>query len=214
MNVQIAIADDHPMVIQGICNMLSPYKHMEVIAKYGTGTSLLEGLNTRQPDVLLLDIQFPDALGNDLVRIISKKHPHVRILAVTSIDNPYSVKDMMSHGCMGYVLKSASPEVLIEAIETVHRGEEYIEAVLKEQVLQSLIHPGRQSRRSPTVRLTNREQEVLELICEGLTNYDIGEKLFLSHRTVENHRLALYQKLNVKNTAALVKLSLQLGLIK
>src|SRR5687768_20936 len=102
MNVQIAIADDHPMVIQGICNMLSPYKHMKVIAKYGTGASLLEGLCIEQPDVLLLDIQFPDALGHDLVRIISKKHPRVRIIAVTSVDNPYSVKDMMSHGCLGY----------------------------------------------------------------------------------------------------------------
>lgn len=215
MNIRLAIADDHPMVIQGICNMLSPYKNLEIIARYETGAALLEGLAKEQPDVLLLDIQFPDAIGTDLVRIISEKHPNVRTLAVTSVQNPYTVTDMMSHGCLGYVLKNVSPEVLIQAIETVYIGDEFIEPRLKEQVMKFLIHPAKQTRKAGApLRLTNREQEILEMICDGLTNYEIGEKLFLSHRTIENQRLALYQKLEVKNTAELVKLSLQMGLLR
>lgn len=215
MNIKIAIADDHPMVIQGVCNMLSTYRHLEITDKYGTGAALLEGLGKRQPDVLLLDVQFPDALGNDLARIIAEKYPGIGMLVVTSIDNPYNVTDMMAHGCLGYVLKNVSPEVLVEAIESVHRGEEYIEPQLKNKMLQFLIHPDKaQSRKNGTIRLTNREQDILEMICQGLTNYEIGEKLFLSHRTVEKQRLALYQKLEVKNTAELVKISLQMGLLR
>lgn len=215
MNIKIAIADDHLMVIEGLCKILSPCKHLEIIAKYETGKALLEGLNMQQPDVLLLDIQFPDASGNDLARIISQKYPNIRILAVTSVNNPYTVTDMMTHGCLGYVLKNVSPEVLVDAIESVYRGEEFIEPRLKDHVMQSLIHPNKQSRKAGgTVYLTNREQDILEMICEGLTNIEIGEKLFLSHRTIENQRLALYQKLEVKNTAELVKISLQLGLLK
>lgn len=211
MSIKIAIADDHLMVIEGIANLLKPYEHLEVIARYSTGAALLEGLIEQQPDVLLLDLQFPDTTGNDLMRVIAKKYPKVRVLAISSVENPFHVKDMLQHGCKGYVLKSVGQAVLLEAIESVNRGEEYLEPAMKEQLLQAFMNPT--SKHLKTIRLTKREQEILEMICAGNTNYEIGDKLFLSHRTVENHRLSLYQKFDVKNTAMLVKVALQHGLI-
>jgi len=212
MKIKLAIADDHPMVVRGLTDIVRPCPHIEVVATYGTGKDLLHGLSLQLPDVLLLDIQLPDLQGDELARTITKQYPSVRILVVSSIDIAYRVKDMMQLGCAGYLLKSTAPETLVEAIEKVYQGTEFLEPNLKDELLASVFHPEKRSRKH--IRLTKREQEILVLICEGLNNYDIGDRLFLSHRTVENHRMSLHQKFDVKNSAALVRAALQQGFIK
>lgn len=211
--IKLTIADDHPMVITGLLNILRPYPHLEVIATYLTGAALLEGLKEQVPDVLILDLHLPDTTGNELARILKRQYPQLRILVVTSVDNPYHVRDLLQHGCLGYILKSAAPETVVAAIEQVYQGEEFLEPALQQQVLDSVLHPAAH-KKARHVRLTKREQEILGMLCDGLSNYEIGDKLFLSHRTIENHRMSLYQKFDVKNTASLVKMALQLGLIK
>jgi DNA-binding NarL/FixJ family response regulator len=212
MNViKIAIADDHPIVVEGMSNLLRRHTHFEITATYSTGAALLDGLMTTVPDVLLLDIHFPDITGNQLVRIIAKKYPKLRILAITSVDNIFDIKDMMQHGCSGYLLKSAALPVLIEAIETIYNGEQFLEPQIKEHLLQSLLQPTRP--KPPTTILTQREKTILDLLSEGKTNNEIAAQLFLSHRTIENNRLSLYQKLGVKNTGELIKTAMQQGLI-
>ncbi len=210
--IKIALADDHPIVIEGISNLLRQHPHFEVIATFNTGASLLDGLGKITPDVLLLDIHFPDTTGNELVRTISKKYPDLRVLALTSVDNVYDIKDMMQHGCSGYLLKSSPLPMLVEAIETVHKGEQFVAPELKEQLLQSMLQ-GQQSKPAG-LKLTQREQTLLKLLSEGKTNNEIAAELFLSHRTIENNRLSLYQKLGVRNTASLIKVALQQGLIQ
>lgn len=213
MNViTIAIADDHPIVVEGMSNLLRKQVRFEISATYGTGEELLEGLKQQVPDVLLLDIHFPDTTGNELIRIIAQKYPQIKVLAITSADNIFDIKDMMQHGCSGYLLKSAALSVLVEAIEMVYHGGQYLEPVLKEQLLQSLLTSPRQ--KPVTYKLTQREQTILELLSEGKTNNEIAAQLFLSHRTIENNRLSLYQKLGVKNTAELMKTAIQQGLIQ
>ena len=212
MKIKLVMADDHPMVIRGLMDIIRPQEHMEVLATYGTGTELLQGLILQQPDVLLLDLQLPDMPGQEVARAVMTQHPGVHILIVTSIDTAYRVKEMMQLGCRGYLLKSTTPDTLVTAIEKVYQGEEYIESHLKEQLLASVLHPGKKS--GSTIRLTKRELEILKLLCDGLSNYDIGEQLFLSHRTVENHRMSLLQKFDVKNSVALVRAALQQGLIQ
>lgn len=213
MNViKVAIADDHPIVIEGISNLLRQQLHFKVIATYNTGAAVLEGLNGEVPDVLLLDIHFPDTTGNELVRIISNRHPQIRILALTSVDNVFDIKDMMQHGCSGYLLKSAALPMLVEAIETVHQGGQFLEAGMKEQLLKSYLKSD--GTKPEITKLTKREQTLLHLLSEGKTNNEIAAELFLSHRTIENNRLSLYQKLGVKNTASLIKKAIQLGLIQ
>lgn len=214
-NIYIAIADDHPMVISGLTALLHPYRHIVVQNAYNTAAQLLEGLKFYQPDVLLLDILLPDRSGKDLVPIIRKDYPNVRILALTSLDAPAMVTSMLRRGCTGYLLKGAGPATLADAVETVYKGESYIESGLKEQLLQNVIGFRQQSNGQAEVPgLTQREKEVLELIAAEYTTKEIAEKLFISYRTAENHRCSLIQKLDVKNTVGLIKVAIQLGLVK
>ncbi len=212
MSIRIAIADDHPVVAAGMANLLREYEHFNVIAIYHSGAALLAGLEREQPDVLLLDIQFPDTTGNELMKIIAQQYPKVRVLAVTSVNNVFDIKEMMQLGGKGYILKSAALEVLIEAIEKIYAGEEYLEPVLKERLYQTLLNPAGQKRSE--YKLTQRELTILELLAEGKTNNEIAAQLILSHRTIENNRLSLYQKLEVNNTAALLNTAYKKGLLK
>jgi len=212
MSIKIIIADDHPVVVEGISNLLRAQQHLEVIATYNTGAELLQGLAMQQPDVLLLDIQFPDTTGNDLARAIIPKYPEIRILVLSGVDNIFNIKDMMQQGCAGYILKNVSLPTLVKAIETVHAGKEFLEPELKEQLFNSLLHPAGQEKM--IAELTQREQKILELISRGHTNMEIAKLLFLSYRTIQNNRLTLYQKLDAHNTPELIKKALQQGLIQ
>jgi len=129
------------------------------------------------------------------------------MIALTNVDVISQVKQMLQKGCLGYLLKDVSPEILLKAIETVHNGEQFLKEEFKTQLLNSL--SGNESNHL----ITRREKEILKLIVEENTNQEIAGKLFLSLRTVENHRNNLLQKLQVKNTAGLVKIAIQEGLI-
>lgn len=214
-NIHIGIADDHPLVISGLTTLLHPYQHILVKSTSNNAAQLLEGLKFYQPDVLLLDILLPDQSGKELAPLILKDYPGIKILILTSLDAPAMVTSMLRRGCSGYLLKGASPATLVEAIETVNRGESYIEPGLKEQLLQNVIHFKKQTNDQFVLPgLTQREKEVLELIAAEYTTREIAEKLFISYRTAENHRCSLIQKLDVKNTVGLIKVAIQLGLVK
>ncbi len=213
-NIYITITDDHPLVISGLTTLLHAYPHIVVQGTHLTAASLMEGLAFHQPDVLLLDILLPDQTGKELVPQILKAFPAMKILILTSLDAPAMVTTMLRRGCKGYLLKGAGPHTLAEAIETVHRGQEYIEPALKEQLLQNVIHYKQQPQEHFVLpELTQREKEVLSLIASEYTTKEIAEKLFISYRTAENHRCNLIQKLDVKNTVGLLKVAIQLGLI-
>ncbi len=213
MPITVAITDDHPLAVAGLQNMLSSCSHIKVLNTYSNGAELLQGLEAEQPDVLLLDVLLPDTKGPELAAVIHSKYPKINILAITSLDAPVHVKAMLRNGCKGYLLKNTDVQTLIHAIEEVHRGNEYIEPSIKEQMLQNMLHFKKQtSIKKPS--LTRRETEILHLIIEENTNQEIADKLFLSLRTIENHRFSLFQKLDVKNTVGLVKAAIQLGLME
>jgi len=204
--IKIAITDDQAIVVNGLQKILATTPNISVQGIYKNGDELLAGLQISLPDVLLLDIQMPGKSGIELAGIISKKYPSVKIIALTNIDILVQVKKMIHQGCMGYLLKDTSPETLITAIETVHGGEQFLYEELKEQ----LLNPSASKQHH---LVTRREKEILQLIVDEFTNQQIADTLFLSLRTVENHRNNLLQKLNVKNTAGLVKVALTEGLI-
>lgn len=205
--INVAIVDDQVIILNGLQKILAEADHINVSALYNNGDQLLEGLETSQPDVLLLDIQMPGKSGIELAAIISKKYPSVKMIALTNVDVLTQMKQMLQKGCLGYLLKDVSPEILISAIETVYNGQQFLNENLKKQLLNSL------SGQDDKQLITRREKEILKLILEENTNQDIANKLFLSLRTVENHRNNLLQKLNVKNTAGLVRIALQEGLV-
>jgi DNA-binding NarL/FixJ family response regulator len=212
--INIILVDDHPMVVAGLITLLKPYRHIKVIATYTQATALLEGLKRQLPDVLLLDLVLPDWQGKELVSEILTMYPKLKILVLTSIDIPAMVSSMMRRGCRGYLMKGAGPAMLAEAIETVNRDEEYIEPALQELLLQNVTrYKTHQEGLSILPELSQREKEILKLIAEENTTKEISEKLYISYRTAENHRYNLIQKLDVKNTAGLIKVAIQLGLI-
>jgi DNA-binding NarL/FixJ family response regulator len=211
--IKLAITDDHPLAINGVKSMLSSSQHILITATYSTGNSLLEGLKSYPPDVLLLDIMLPDKSGKELAKIISHDYPQIGIIALTSLDAPSIVKVMMQRGCKGYLLKDTDEQTLVEAIETVAEGNEFIEPSLKEHLLQQMM--GNKKQVNGVIHeLTTREKEILRLIVAEYTTQEIADKLFISFRTVENHRYSLLQKLEVKNTAGLVRVALTTGLLE
>lgn len=205
--INVAIVDDQIIILNGLQKILADAPHIHVQAIYQNGDDMLLGISQQQPDVLLLDIQMPGRTGIELAAIVSKKFPAIKMIALTNVDVLTQMKQMLQKGCLGYLLKDVSPEILIRAIETVHNGEQFLQEDLKKQLLSSL--SGNEEKQI----ITRREKEILKLIIEENTNQEIATKLFLSLRTVENHRNNLLQKLNVKNTAGLVKVALQDGLV-
>jgi len=211
MSIKIAITDDHPLIIKGLMDVINANPHFELCGVYTSGADLLNGLSHQVPDVLLLDIQLPDKMGNELSRIVNKQYPKIAILALTNMDTIYYLKEMLQHGCMGYLTKHTDEAILTQAIMQVYNGEQFIENGLKEQLADSILQK-RNQLKSP--QLTQREKEILQLIAREYTNQQIADKLFLALRTVENHRLNISQKLNCKNTVGLIKTALRMGLIE
>jgi DNA-binding NarL/FixJ family response regulator len=210
MKVKIAIADDHELIIQGLSLMLQNNQSVQIVWKNHGAVKLLENLQAHLPDVLLLDIQMPVANGINLCSIIRKAIPDLKIIALTNFDESYYVKQMLRNGASGYLLKNTDQETLIKAINTVRSGQVFLDPQLQHILLEQLTK-SRSS--SMTVKLTRRENEILQLIAEERSNQEIAEMLFISLRTVETHRLNLTQKLAAKNAAGLVKEALKRGLI-
>lgn len=202
MPLKIAIADDHELIIRGFESMLQTFTDCTLIFTALSGESLLDQLARQQPDILLLDIQLPDQNGVDLCKIISGKYPAVRIMALTNLEETHYVKKMLRNGASGYLLKSADPATLLKALDTLSKGEQFIDDRLQKMLLAESITG---KKKNTQVLLTRRETEILRLIAEEYTNQQIADKLFISLRTVETHRLNISQKLNVKNTAGLVR---------
>jgi DNA-binding NarL/FixJ family response regulator len=205
--IKLAITDDQVIILNGLQKILGDVKNIRITGVYNNGDELLDGIAKEQPDVLLLDIQMPGKSGTELAAIITKQYKNIKIIALTNIDVVAQIKKILQQGVMGYLLKDASPETIINAIETVYGGEQYIQEQLRQLLLSSL------SASNSKQIVTRREKEILQLIVDEFTNQEIADKLFLSLRTVENHRNNLLQKLEVKNTAGLVKVAIQEGLV-
>ncbi|MDR3679301.1 MAG: response regulator transcription factor [Flavipsychrobacter sp.] len=208
MLIKIALADDHPIVVNGLITMLSEYSDIQLFGTYADGDALLAGLKLAQPDVLLLDIQMPGKQGDELASILHKIYPELKIIVLTNFDSVFYIQQMLQRGVKGYLLKTTDKEVLIAAIKAVYNGGEFIDDVFKSK----LRHAKHKAAGSIKLSFTSREKEVLQYIVNGLTNPEIAEKIHLSVHTVENYRDSILLKMDVSNTAALVKKAIQLGL--
>ncbi len=210
MSIKVCIADDHPMVINGLLNMLSIYSQIDVLATYANGEELQQGLLSIEPDVLLLDIQMPGLAGDELAPILLKSYPLMKIVTLTNFDNALYVNAMLQHGVQGYLLKTTDPETLKNAIEIVAQGGKFTDPAIADKV-QQLHTMKKEIGFSP---LTLREKDILQLVVNGATTKEIASALHLSFYTVENYRAKILLKLDVKNMAELTKKALILGLVK
>jgi DNA-binding NarL/FixJ family response regulator len=205
MMTRIFIVDDHYMVIEGIRSLLQNEKDIEWMGHATNAISCLSFLQRQLPDVILMDISMPDKSGIDLCLEVKEKYPSVFIIGLSTFNQQSFIQKMMDNGASGYLLKNATKEELLEGIQTVMRGKIF----LSDEAAQSL----RKSNDPKVPVLTRREKDVLGLITGGMTNNEIASKLFISVTTVETHRKNLLAKFDVKNTASLVRLALQMHLI-
>ncbi|MEO5999549.1 MAG: response regulator transcription factor [Chitinophagaceae bacterium] len=204
---KIFIVDDHTVVIEGIYSLLQNEKDMEVLGYATNAGNCLSYIPNHAIDVILMDISLPDMNGTDLCKIIKRKHPGIMILALSTFNQGSYIRKMVENGASGYLLKNAGRQEIIDAIRIVVKGQSYFTfdagQALKSDTQQQSIIP----------LLTKREKEVLRNIAEGLTNSQISEKLFISIDTVESHRKNLHTKLNVKNTAMLIRFAVENNLL-
>jgi len=212
MSIRVAITDDHPTVREGLEKMLLTDPEIAITGIYAHGKALLEGLKESTPDVLLLDIHLPDIAGSELVVQVLKQYPGIRPVMLTGSESPFYIKALMASGAKGYILKTSLKDELITAIKTVADGGIYMSGEAKNLLAEATlkISSGVASRDD----LSRREQEVLQLIADERSSPEIAKELHLSLRTVENYRLGLMKKLNVKNSAGLIKKALLMGLVR
>jgi DNA-binding NarL/FixJ family response regulator len=211
--IKVFITDDHLLVTDSLSKALAVYEAIAIVGVFHTGAALLQALRKELPDVLLLDIHLADARDASLGKTILREFPGIRILIMTGDESIALVRELMEAGCYGYLLKSnATGAILAEAIQEIAKGQLYLQDPLKERLLKHLLRPG--AKHSPEKnKLTMREKEVLQLIAAGLSNRQIADKLYVSLRTVENHRYNLLQKLDEKNAVGLVKAAIRMGLL-
>ncbi len=212
--IKVAITEDHQIVLDGLRTALGMQPDITVTGTYRNGQELFEGLKRQQPDVLLLDLQLPDKNGSELAPLVLQQYPSIRILILSGMESSPYIREMMQKGCNGYLLKSTTNQAtLVHAIREVYAGELFLDAGLKEQLLREMLVTRRRANKI-NPRVTQREKEVLALIAKEFSNQEIADRLFISLRTVETHRYNLLQKLEVKNTAGLLRAAAEMGLLE
>jgi DNA-binding NarL/FixJ family response regulator len=214
MMKRILIADDHQLVIDGIELMLSTEPEMACVATARTGYEVLSQVKEKEVDLVILDINMPELNGVETCRLLQRDHPEIKILALSMLSEASLIKLMFKHGAHGYVLKSAGKEEVLRAIQKIFTGERYYSGEVSEVIMASLSgEPAKEKKQSPFPQLSRREKQVLRLIMDEFTTAEIGEKLNISFGTVETHRRNLLIKLGARNTAGLVRTTLEYGLL-
>lgn len=208
----IGIIDDHGIVLQGVSNIFATKKDFKVIFAINNLREATIALEKEQPQVLFLDINIKGDDGLEALKIFKKKFPAMKIAMLTSFEETALVKTAMRNGADAYLLKDASEQDFLAVIESVQKGEQYIQKSMQDLMLKEAM--GQKKDTSYIPKLTRREKEILQLIVDEKTTQEIADTLFLSVSTVETHRMNLISKLGVKNVAGLVKLTLERGLLK
>ena len=208
--IRVILADDHPLVRQGIRLFLEEADDVIVVAEATDGSEAVRLVEEHLPDVAVLDIQMPGLSGIEATRQIKARFPQVRVLILTAYDEEPYVLALLQAGANGYLLKSADADELVRAVRAVHRGE----SALSPQAAARVVHQIQSEQAFAQVEaLTSRETEVLRLAAQGLTNIAIGHELGISARTVQGHLSNIYGKLEVQSRTEAVTEALRRGWI-
>ena len=211
----ILIADDHAMFADGISSILDTEADINVIGKCLDGPSVLEFLKANKVDVLLLDVNLPGMSGIDVCKTVTAKHPEVKVIAISMFNEESFVTEILNNGAKGYVLKNTGRDELLKAINTVLTGKSYFSDDVTETIMKGLMNQrtGSKKAKKELPKISRREKEVLDLIVKEHTTQEIANKLFISLKTVESHRSNLLAKLNARNTAGLVRITMENNLL-
>jgi two-component system nitrate/nitrite response regulator NarL len=209
--IRLLLVDDHPVVRRGLSSCLALSEQVQVIGEAVDGREAIQKAKDLTPDIVLMDIDMPQINGLTATEMMRRENPNLKVLILSMHHHPEYVLRILQSGARGYVLKEASPEELLRAIETVHKGETFFSSDVARIALNQFVQgPGEGPR---ATQLSNRESEVLVAIAEGLSNKEIACRLGVGVRTVETHRERIMRKLNIHSVAGLTKFAIAKGLI-
>jgi DNA-binding NarL/FixJ family response regulator len=212
--IKITIVDDYKIYRDGLKVGLSSDVNLDVIAEADNGEDLMKSLETTSPDVILMDLKMPVMDGMEATKMVRKKFPAIKVLVVTMYEDDKFIIHLMENGANGYLLKNAEPDEIIKSIYAVYENGYYFndvvnKALLKKLVLKNNLKPSF----NQNIDLTERELEVLKMICEEKTAAEIAKEIFLSPRSVEGIRQRLIEKIGVRNTAGLVMFAVKNNIV-
>lgn len=208
----IIIVDDHKMFLDGLISILEQENHLSILLTAKNGKNVVKYLEINGADtvdMVITDLSMPDMTGIELNTIIKKSFPKIKTLVVSMHSDTQMINQLMNDGVDGFVPKNSEKQELLNAIETIFKGNTFFSESIKKAYFDHVF----EDKKKQEVKLTDREKEVLILIAEEYTTYEIAKKLSLSKHTIESYRKTLFSKLDVRNIAGLAKHAMRLGLI-
>lgn len=212
--INVFIVDDHKMVIEGLQLLLQNEENIKVVGCATGGEEALETIPNHAVDVVLMDINMPGLNGIDTCKKLLKSLPDLKVIAISMHKESSLIKLMLGNGAMGYVLKNAGQDEVINAITSVYQGKRFLDEAVNEIVLNSMMNKSQEKTKSPFPSLSRREKEILDCILDELTTNEIADRLHISFGTVETHRRNMLIKTGARNTAGLVRIALEYELHK
>lgn len=204
--IRVLIADDHPIVRDGLRGAFTAEDDIEVVGEAANGREAVEEARRLAAEVVLMDLRMPEMSGVEAITVLARELPQVRVLVLTTFDSETDVLPAIEAGATGYLLKDALPEELLRGVRTVHRGESFLAPTAVQHLMGSV--------RKPSVQhLSDRELEVLALVADGASNRKAAARLFISEASIKTHLQHVYDKLDVRDRAAAVAEAYRRGLI-
>jgi DNA-binding NarL/FixJ family response regulator len=207
--IKIILADDHPLIREGFKALLGKTEIFEIVGEAGDAKELIELVSTTSPDVILVDITMPGLSGIDAIQQLKQEYPFLKFIILTMHEEREYVMNAIKNGANGYLLKNVDRMELENAIRTVYEGGKYFSPFVVNILAESVVKQDS----SPQAEMTPREKEVLQMVARGLSTKQIADKLEISIRTVESHRINMLKKFKVSNTAELIKKAMDMHFI-
>ncbi len=213
MTVTVLLADDHPIVRQGLRHLLEAERDVKIVGEASDGLQAVQLADKFKPNVLIVDIMMPDLNGLEVLRQVKERSPSTCCIVLSMQSADVYVVEALKAGALGYVLKETGPGELVSAVRQVLQGQRYLSARLSERLIDVLIEGKEKAVSDPYQTLTNRERELLQMAAEGLTTAEIAKRLSISPRTAEIHRGRMMTKLGLHNQTDLVRYALKRGIL-
>jgi DNA-binding NarL/FixJ family response regulator len=213
-SLRLVVADDHPLMRRGICDLLEAEPGWKVVAKASNGREAIEAVSKAKPDVLVIDLAMPELNGLTATREILRLFPKLGVVLLTMHNTDQSVREVLESGARGYVLKSDAEQDLVAAVKAVVAGKPFFTANITEIVLKGYLNRTENSEPTKSLSgLTTRERQVVQLLVEGKGNKDVALAMRLSVKTVEAHRSNINRKLAIRSTSDLVRYAVRNGIV-
>jgi DNA-binding NarL/FixJ family response regulator len=210
--IKVLIADDHLLVREGLVVMINTQAELEVSGVAADGHELVELANSLLPDVILADTNLPSLNGIEATSLIHKKHPEIRIILMSDSASESTVIRALRNGALGFLIRQEDFQHVLHAIRLVMQGERYLSRQVVNKII-DLVVAGTYTDDNLDEKISTREKEILQLIVEGYTSAEIGEKLDISKRTVETHRTNIMRKLGLTSQIDIIKFAIRYGLL-